>query len=100
VREILSAARGTLNFTSLASGRTFEAHAVPNRSELGVRPVATGGIVPELTRTQREFRAAMANLVRALNVVTTDGPRGRAGMTVSAACSVTDARSHGPSAKR
>ncbi|MEV4645533.1 flavin reductase [Saccharopolyspora sp. NPDC049357] len=47
--------------------------------------------MPELTRTQREFRAAMANLSAAVNVVTTDGPRGRAGMTVSAACSVTDA---------
>lgn len=46
--------------------------------------------MPELTRTQREFRAAMANLSAAVNVVTTDGPRGRAGVTVSAACSVTD----------
>lgn len=44
----------------------------------------------ELTSTQREFRAAMANLSAAVNVITTDGPRGRAGMTVSAACSVTD----------
>lgn len=40
--------------------------------------------------TQREFRAAMANLSAAVNVITTDGPLGRAGMTVSAACSVTD----------
>ena len=45
----------------------------------------------QLTRSQREFRAAMANLSAAVNVITTDGPRGRAGMTVSAACSVTDA---------
>ncbi|MFJ3776309.1 flavin reductase [Streptomyces sp. NPDC090075] len=44
----------------------------------------------ELTRTQREFREAMANLSAAVNVVTTDGPHGLAGMTVSAACSVTD----------
>lgn len=44
----------------------------------------------ELTRAQREFRAAMANLSAAVNVITTDGPLGRAGMTVSAACSVTD----------
>ncbi|MCT2582010.1 flavin reductase [Actinophytocola gossypii] len=43
-----------------------------------------------MTRAQREFRAAMANLSAAVNVVTTDGPGGRAGMTVSAACSVTD----------
>lgn len=46
--------------------------------------------MPELTRTQADFRAAMANLSAAVNVITTDGPRGRAGMTVSAACSVTD----------
>lgn len=44
----------------------------------------------ELNRTQREFRNAMANLSAAVNVVTTDGAHGRAGMTVSAACSVTD----------
>ncbi|MCD2190544.1 flavin reductase [Actinomycetospora soli] len=45
----------------------------------------------ELTGTQQSFRAAMANLSAAVNVVSTDGPCGRAGMTVSAACSVTDA---------
>ncbi|WIY01132.1 flavin reductase [Amycolatopsis mongoliensis] len=44
----------------------------------------------ELTRTQRDFRTAMANLSAAVNVVTTGGPHGLAGMTVSAACSVTD----------
>lgn len=44
----------------------------------------------ELTRTQREFRAAMANLSAGVSVVTTDGDRGRAGTTVSAVCSVTD----------
>lgn len=44
----------------------------------------------ELTEPQRAFRAAMANLSAAVNVVSTDGPHGRAGMTVSAACSVTD----------
>ncbi|MEV0702867.1 flavin reductase [Saccharopolyspora sp. NPDC050389] len=46
--------------------------------------------MPELTPVQREFRAAMANLSAAVNVVTTDGAHGLAGMTVSAACSVTD----------
>jgi len=44
----------------------------------------------ELIETQRTFRGAMANLSAAVNVVSTDGPYGRAGMTVSAACSVTD----------
>ena len=39
---------------------------------------------------QRDFRAAMANLSAAVNIVTTDGISGRAGITVSAVCSVTD----------
>lgn len=43
------------------------------------------------TPTQRLFRDAMANLSAGVNIVTTNGPRGRAGITVSAACSVTDA---------
>lgn len=37
-----------------------------------------------------EFRNGMALLAGAVNVVTTDGPAGRAGMTASAVCSVTD----------
>ncbi|MGG5812087.1 flavin reductase [Falsiroseomonas sp. CW058] len=37
-----------------------------------------------------EFRDAMARLGAAVNVVTTDGAAGRAGLTVSAVCSVTD----------
>ncbi len=44
----------------------------------------------EPTPSPSDFRSAMANLSAAVNVITTDGPRGRAGMTVSAACSVTD----------
>ncbi|GGS23519.1 4-hydroxyphenylacetate 3-monooxygenase reductase component [Streptomyces humidus] len=46
--------------------------------------------ITQLTPTQREFRTAMANLSAGVNIVTTDGPRGRAGITVSAVCSVTD----------
>jgi flavin reductase (NADH) len=45
----------------------------------------------EPSEEQRRFRAAMAHLSAAVNVVTTDGPGGRAGITVSAVCSVTDA---------
>ncbi|MBF6397469.1 flavin reductase [Nocardia cyriacigeorgica] len=45
----------------------------------------------QLTVEQRDFRAAMSNLSAAVNVVTTNGPSGRAGITVSAVCSVTDA---------
>ncbi|GAB2627675.1 4-hydroxyphenylacetate 3-monooxygenase, reductase component [Prescottella soli] len=46
--------------------------------------------MPDLTPEQREFRSAMANLPAAVNVITTDGPAGRCGMTVTAVCSVTD----------
>jgi flavin reductase len=41
--------------------------------------------------TQQGFRDAMSRLVAAVNVITTDGPGGRAGFTASAVCSVTDA---------
>ena len=36
------------------------------------------------------FRAAMARLGAAVNIVTTDGPAGKQGCTASAVCSVTD----------
>ena len=36
------------------------------------------------------FRAGMAQLGAAVNIVTTDGPAGRYGITASAVCSVTD----------
>ena len=36
------------------------------------------------------FRNAMACLGAAVNIITTDGPAGRAGFTASAVCSVTD----------
>ena len=37
-----------------------------------------------------DFRTAMSRLGAAVNIVTTDGPAGRYGMTASAVCSVTD----------
>ncbi|MFC0216901.1 flavin reductase [Pseudochelatococcus lubricantis] len=37
-----------------------------------------------------EFREAMSRLGASVNLVTTDGPAGRRGLTVSAVCSVTD----------
>lgn len=37
-----------------------------------------------------EFRQAMAHLPAAVNVLTTDGVAGRAGLTATAVCSVTD----------
>lgn len=44
----------------------------------------------DLSTQQLDFRSAMANLSAAVNVITTDGVSGRAGITVSAVCSVTD----------
>ncbi|WP_224352720.1 flavin reductase [Streptomyces olivaceus] len=44
----------------------------------------------QLTPTQQMFRDAMANLSAGVNIVTTDGLGGLAGITVSAVCSVTD----------
>lgn len=39
---------------------------------------------------RNEFRDAMSRLGAAVNVITTDGPAGRHGLTASAVCSVTD----------
>lgn len=39
---------------------------------------------------KQDFRNAMARLGSAVNIITTDGPAGRAGFTASAVCSVTD----------
>lgn len=39
---------------------------------------------------KQEFRNAMSRLGAAVNIITTDGPGGRAGFTASAVCSVTD----------
>lgn len=39
---------------------------------------------------RKTFRQAMAHLTAAVNVITTDGPFGRCGITASAVCSVTD----------
>lgn len=39
---------------------------------------------------KQDYRDAMARLGAAVNVITTDGPGGRAGFTASAVCSVTD----------
>ncbi|AHG42515.1 FMN reductase [Pseudomonas syringae CC1557] len=40
--------------------------------------------------SQQDFRNAMSSLAAAVNVITTDGPEGRAGFTATAVCSVTD----------
>ncbi|KPB70301.1 NADH-dependent FMN reductase RutF [Pseudomonas cannabina] len=40
--------------------------------------------------SQLAFRDAMSSLAAAVNIITTDGPGGRAGFTATAVCSVTD----------
>lgn len=40
--------------------------------------------------TQIDFRAGMANLGAAVNVITSDGPAGRVGFTATAVCSLSD----------
>lgn len=40
--------------------------------------------------TRQQFRDAMARLGAAVNVITSNGPGGRAGLTASAVCSVSD----------
>lgn len=44
----------------------------------------------DLTQNQRDFREGMSRLGAAVNLITTDGPAGRHGITASAVCSVTD----------
>jgi len=39
---------------------------------------------------REDYRDAMARLAAAVNIITTDGPSGRAGFTATAVCSVTD----------
>ncbi|UVH58065.1 pyrimidine utilization flavin reductase protein F [Variovorax paradoxus] len=46
------------------------------------------GLLPSLEKA--DYRNAMARLGAAVNIITTDGPAGRAGFTASAVCSVTD----------
>lgn len=55
--------------------------AVMNETVSAVDPVAL---------TKADFRNAMSRLGAAVNIITTDGPGGRAGFTASAVCSVTD----------
>ena len=44
----------------------------------------------DLSQQQIDFRNAMAQLPAAVNIITTNGPGGRCGITASAVCSVTD----------
>lgn len=56
--------------------------------ELQQQALAEKVVPPAIGKT--EFRNAMSRLGAAVNIITTDGPGGRAGFTASAVCSVTD----------
>lgn len=58
------------------------------RLEQAIAGIAPPAIDPS---AKQLFRDGMARLGAAVNIVTTDGPAGRAGFTASAVCSVTDA---------
>src|SRR5258708_17567518 len=47
---------------------------------------------PGPTLLKEAFREGMSRLGAAVNIITTDGPAGRAGFTASAVCGVTDSR--------
>lgn len=64
-----------LNATALAAASNAAAAA----------PDSTG-----LSLEKTDYRNAMSRLGAAVNIITTDGPAGRAGFTASAVCSVTD----------
>ena len=49
-----------------------------------------GEAPPSFEAIKDQYREGMARLGAAVNLVTTDGPAGRAGFTASAVCSVTD----------
>jgi flavin reductase len=51
------------------------------------RPTKAESVVPV---SKQVYRDAMVRLGAAVNIITTDGPGGRAGFTASAVCSVTD----------
>ncbi|WP_321957514.1 4-hydroxyphenylacetate 3-monooxygenase, reductase component [Paraburkholderia bannensis] len=53
-------------------------------------PHAPGNLPTPADDARANFRQAMAHLPAAVNVITTDGPAGRCGITASAVCSVTD----------
>jgi flavin reductase len=45
---------------------------------------------PTMDVSKQDFRDAMSNFAAAVNIITTDGPAGRAGITASSVCSVCD----------
>lgn len=70
---------------STSHAKSAAVHAAAGKS--GRAPLVDA---TELSPTQLAFRTGMAHLAAAVSVVTTNGPAGELGITVSAVCSVTD----------
>jgi flavin reductase (NADH) len=62
----------------------------PLRPTRNTQPGQREELPMTIDETRRHFRDAMACLPAGVNVITTDGPHGRRGVTASAVCSVTD----------
>lgn len=62
------------------------------RSHPPMTPASPPEVIPmsQLEPRQQAFRNAMAHLSAAVNVITSNGPAGRCGITATAVCSVTD----------
>ena len=60
--------------------------------EQGLEMMSAATRMPDLVHalSKEAFREGMSRLGAAVNIITTDGPAGRAGFTASAVCSVTD----------
>src|SRR4051812_34666386 len=62
----------------------------PGRTSSHTSPEEMTSVTTATRPAEADFREAMAHLPAAVSVLTTDGPGGRCGITVSAVCSVTD----------
>lgn len=71
--------------TASLSPESLPTEPLPTASTL-----STSSMLRSVAVDKQDFRDAMARLGSAVNIITTDGPAGRAGFTASAVCSVTD----------
>ncbi|MGP4717488.1 NADH-dependent FMN reductase RutF [Psychrobacter sp. T6-6] len=72
--------------TVIKESQATQSSLMKHKSKESFTPTADN-----LTDMQKTFREAMSKLAAAVNIITTEGPAGRAGFTASAVCSVTDA---------
>lgn len=71
--------------TAMKESQVTQSSLTKNKSKASLTSTAD-----HLTDMQQTFRDAMSKLAAAVNIITTEGPAGRAGFTASAVCSVTD----------